>query len=186
LWKGEPLFSPTVLDGVGYTGAEGGTVTAFDTADGNELWQTELGGGNVLNVAVAGDVLYALRARNETDAVDSAIFALDAVTGEQLWSFTVDSEVLGGVAVAGGIAVVDTDYTGIFAIGGTDQGAVAATPPLSSSPATQGTTAGSMGVRQRPLRLQSAQPRRRRGEDRGHIESTMTCSTSTKTTASTS
>jgi eukaryotic-like serine/threonine-protein kinase len=125
LWRGdEPLFSPAVLDGVGYSGAEDGTVTAFDTADGTERWQTQLG-GVVLNVAIADGVLYALSNKGPVDG--AAVFALDAATGNQLWSFAVDSEVLGGVAVAGGIAVVDTDLAGIYAIGGTDQGAVAAT-----------------------------------------------------------
>jgi outer membrane protein assembly factor BamB len=137
LWKGEPLFSPTVLDGVGYTGAEDGTVTAFDTADGTQLWQTELGGAEVLNVAIADGVLYALSARPG----GSAVFALDAATGEQLWSVTFQSEAVGGVAVAGGIAVVDTDLAGIYAIGGTDQGAVVPTSSPSSSAVTATTMA---------------------------------------------
>ena len=143
LWKhDQPLFSPTVLDGVGYTGAEDGTVTAFNTADGSELWQSELGGGVVLNVAIANGVLYALRAGTETDRVDTVVFSLDATTGEQLWSFTVDGDVNGGVAVGGGRAFVDTEFNGVYAIGGTDQGAVAATTSPSSSPDTAATTAG--------------------------------------------
>jgi outer membrane protein assembly factor BamB len=121
LWRSDqPLFSPTVLDGVGYSGAEGGTVTAFNTADGMERWQAQLGAGAVLNVAIANGVLYALRSGTDTDPVDSAVFALDAATGDQLWSVTVD---------------------GVYAIGGTDQGAVApTTSPPSSSPDTAATT----------------------------------------------
>ena len=143
LWKhDQPLFSPTVLDGVGYSGAEDGTVTAFNTADGTERWQSELGGGVVLNVAIANGVLYALRAGTETDRVDTVVFSLDATTGEQLWSFTVDGDVLGGVAVGGGRAFVNTEFNGVYAIGGTDQGAVAATTSPSSSPDTAATTAG--------------------------------------------
>ena len=50
--RDEPLFTPAVLDGVGYSGGVVGTVIAFDTADGTERWQAELG-GFVRNVAIA-------------------------------------------------------------------------------------------------------------------------------------
>ena len=54
-----------------------GTVTAFDTADGTEHWQTQLG-GVIRNIAIANGVVYALSDGN------NAIYALDAATGEQL------------------------------------------------------------------------------------------------------
>ena len=88
-----------MLDGVGYSGGESGTVDAFDTADGTERWQAQLG-GVVRNVAIADGVLYAL-----SDG-PNAIYALDASTGEQLWEFVLDSGIDGGIAVHGGAAYV--------------------------------------------------------------------------------
>jgi outer membrane protein assembly factor BamB len=135
LWtRDEPLFTPTVLDGVGYSGGLAGAVDAFDTADGTQRWRTQVG-GVVRNVAIAGDVVYALS--DEQNITDAAVFALDAATGAELWSFLAPSGVDGGVAVAGGVAYVATWSGNIYAIGGTDQGAVAATTsPPSSSPVT--------------------------------------------------
>ena len=60
LWRTDgALISPAVLNGVGYSGGPVGTVIAFDTADGTERWQTEVG-GFVRNIAIANDVIYAL------------------------------------------------------------------------------------------------------------------------------
>src|SRR5262249_20883868 len=60
LWKrDEPLFTPTVLNGVGYAGGNSGDIDAFDTATGAERWRTHLGGA-VRNVAIAQGVLYTL------------------------------------------------------------------------------------------------------------------------------
>ena len=70
------------------------------------------------------------------------MFALNAATGDQLWNFPAASAVDGGVAVDDGVAYIGTAFDGIYAIGGTDQGPVAATtsPPASSSD-TAATTA---------------------------------------------
>jgi outer membrane protein assembly factor BamB len=140
LWRhDEPLFTPTVRDGVGYSGGRVGSVTAFDTADGAVRWQTEIG-GFVRNVAIADDVVYALS--DDENAANAAVFALDATTGDQLWSFPAPSGVDAGVAVAGGVAYVGTWSGNIHAIGGTDQGALAATTSPSGPPVTAATTDG--------------------------------------------
>jgi len=138
LWtRDQPLASPAVLDGVGYSGSDTGTLYAFNAADGTERWQTDVG-GVVLNPAIANGVVYVV---SLNDPIDATLFALDAATGDELWSYTVEP-VLGGAAVGGGRAFLDTaDYKGIYAIGGTDQGAVAATTEPSSSPDTAATTA---------------------------------------------
>jgi outer membrane protein assembly factor BamB len=127
-----------VRDGVGYSGGPGGTVVAFDTADGTPRWQTEVG-GFVRNIAIANDVIYALS--DDESAGTAAVFALDEATGAELWNFPASGSVHGGVAVDGGLAYVNTLPGGIYAIGGTDQGAVAPTTPPSSSPATAEPTA---------------------------------------------
>lgn len=127
LWtRDEPLYTPTVLDGIGYSaGGESGDVSAFDTATGSERWRTQLG-GNIRNVAIAGELLYTVSDGN------NAIYALDAATGAELWSFPVDSGNDGGIAVHGGVAYVATVFGSIFAVGGTDQGAIPSASPVAS------------------------------------------------------
>jgi outer membrane protein assembly factor BamB len=120
----DPLYTPAVRDGVGYSGGPVGIVTAFNTADGTERWHTQLDGA-VHNTAIAGNVVYA--DSDNADETGATIYALDAQTGEQLWGFTVPSWVHSGLAVAGGAVYVGTEFDGVLAIGGTDQGAVAAT-----------------------------------------------------------
>jgi outer membrane protein assembly factor BamB len=128
----QPLFSPSVFDGVGYSGSEAGTLYAFNTADGTDLWQVELG-GFVANAVIANGVVYVNSLR---DPVDTTLFALDAATGDELWTFTL-KPILGGLAVVGGRAFLNGD--GPYAIGGTDQGAVAATTETSGAPGTAAT-----------------------------------------------
>ncbi len=130
-WKlDQPLFSPTVRDGIGYAGSGTGVVVSFDTATGTARWQTQLG-GIVRNVVIAGDVLYTLSDGN------NAVYALDAATGDQLWTFPVDGGIESGIAVSEGGLYLGTTFGGIYAIGGTDQGAAPATPPGTASPVTQ-------------------------------------------------
>lgn len=117
LWtRDQPLFSPTVRDGVGYSGGVSGTVDAFDTEDGTPRWQADIG-GVVLNVALAGDLLYTV-----SDGPNE-IAALDAATGDPLWSFPVDGRIDYGISVDDGVIYVSTMLGSIYAISGIDQAA---------------------------------------------------------------
>jgi outer membrane protein assembly factor BamB len=128
--RDERLFSPAVLNGVGYSGGPG-DVDAFDTATGTEKWRTHLG-GVIRHTAIADGVVYTL-----SDGPD-AVYALDAATGAQLWSFPVDGGIDSGVAVWGGVLYVTTVFGNIYAIGGTDQGAVPVASPVPAAVATAG------------------------------------------------
>jgi outer membrane protein assembly factor BamB len=133
LWRrAEPLQSPAVLDGVGYSGSEAGIVYAFDTATGNERWRTQFQGGPVRPLAVTKDVVYA-----PCDC-PVGVVALDPATGNQIWNFPVDSGIHGSIAVTGGVAYETTATGGIYAIGGIDQGAIPVASPETPSlaPAT--------------------------------------------------
>jgi outer membrane protein assembly factor BamB/sugar lactone lactonase YvrE len=130
LWRrDEPIFTPAVLDGIGYSGSVAGIVYAFDTATGAERWRVQLG-GVVRPLAVTTGVVYA-----PSDG-DRAVYALDAATGQQLWKFDVDGGIDGSIAVDGGVAYVTTTFGSIYAVGGTTQGATpvasAAASPLAT------------------------------------------------------
>jgi outer membrane protein assembly factor BamB len=125
LWRrDEPIFSPAVLDGVGYSGSAAGIVYAFDTATGAERWQVQLHGW-VLPLSVAPGLVYA--------PIDDsrALYALDAATGQQLWRFDVDGLIDNSIAVDSGVAYVTTESGGIHAIGGRGEGATPAASPSS-------------------------------------------------------
>jgi outer membrane protein assembly factor BamB len=133
LWRrDEPIFSPAVLDGVGYSGSAGGIVYAFDAATGTERWQVQLDGW-VLPLSVAPAQVFA-----PIDD-DRALYALDAATGQQLWKFEVDGQIDDSIAVDGGVAYLTTASGGIHAIGGTGEGATPATTPPGATPAAAAT-----------------------------------------------
>jgi streptogramin lyase len=144
LWRrDEPIFTPAVLDGIGYSGSVAGIVYAFDTATGQERWRVQLG-GVVRPVAVTPGVVYA-----PSDG-DRALYALDAATGQQLWKFDVDGGIDGSVAVDGGVAYVTTIFGYIHAVGGMDGDAVPVGSPagqVTTPAATAGAEATVTGLR---------------------------------------
>ena len=79
------MLTPSVANGVGYSGSVDGTVYAFDTASGEELWQVQVG-ENANPIAIASDIIYV------PSEGDRAVYALDAATGDELWHITVDGE----------------------------------------------------------------------------------------------
>jgi tripartite motif-containing protein 71 len=74
---------------------------------------------------LANGVLYAA-------GYDKTVYALDAVTGAELWQFSVDGAVDYGPAVANGVAYVSTDAGTIYAIGGLGNRSDATPSPVAS------------------------------------------------------
>ncbi len=107
----EVAYSPTVIDGVGYTGGPLGVVSARDLASGVERWRTSFS-GVVRAPAVAGNVLY-VAADDER-----RVYALDLATGQELWHVPVDGSNWCCIAVARGIVIAGTRLGSIYAIGG--------------------------------------------------------------------
>jgi outer membrane protein assembly factor BamB len=105
------IYSPSVADGIGYTGSAEGLVTALDAATSAERW-TATFDGNVRAPAVAGGVVY-LSADRERRVV-----ALDAASGGELWSVDVDGPNHCCIALARGLVFVGTSAGTVYAIGG--------------------------------------------------------------------
>jgi outer membrane protein assembly factor BamB len=127
LWTiDEPIGSPAVSNGVGYTvNQQNGSVLAFDTTSGTVRWRVELG-GIPRPLAVAGSVVYAGIDEENT------IYALDIATGAELWRLPVDGAIDGSVAVADGVLYVNTVVGSIYAIGGTGISGEPASPVVVS------------------------------------------------------
>lgn len=135
-WKrDEPMLTPSVANGVGYSGSADGTVYAFDTASGEELWQVQVG-GSANPVAIAGDIIYV------PSEGDGAVYALDAATGDVLWFITVDGEPSAQASVVDGAIHVATSLGVIQAFAEPAPGSATPPPGIASpeaSPATPAT-----------------------------------------------
>ena len=151
----EPLFTPAVENGVGYSGSASGLITAFDTATGTIRWQ-ETVEGTARPLAVADGVVYV-----PADA-ERRVYALDAQTGDELWRFELDAGIDCCIAVAHGSVFVGTRAGSVYAIGGDGGGSPGASP---SAPAGRsGRTNGLAGVGRR---FTGWGPRPCRGATRG-------------------
>lgn len=104
-------YSPIVIDGVGYAGSPLGVVSARDLGTGVERWRTTFA-GIVRPPAIAGDIVYV------TADVEHRVFALDRVTGGELWSMSFEGSNNCCLAVARGKVVVATGLGYVYAIGG--------------------------------------------------------------------
>jgi tripartite motif-containing protein 71 len=133
LWQqDDPMHSPSVSNGVGYSGSADGTVYAFDTATGEERWRIQVG-GVARPLAVAGDILYV-----PSDG-DRAVYAIDIATGEELWHVDVDGGIDSQASVVDGRIFVATTFGVVQAFGEGVAGEVAASPdasPAANSGAT--------------------------------------------------
>jgi outer membrane protein assembly factor BamB len=112
---GQAIFSPAVSDGVAYSGSLALGVVAIDTSDGHQLWTFPVQ-GPARPLAVANGVVYV------PAGAERRVYALDSVTGSELWRFDVDADIWCCVAVADGAAFVGTQLGGVYAIAGTGDG----------------------------------------------------------------
>jgi outer membrane protein assembly factor BamB len=72
--------APAVVDGVVYTGGDGGSLHAFTAGTGQRRWSRPLGAGPVRSApAVHGDLVYATAGRK--------LYATDTATGQARWEF---------------------------------------------------------------------------------------------------
>jgi outer membrane protein assembly factor BamB len=99
--------TPAVGSGRAFIESNAGTLYAFATATGAELWSQPTGGA-VTSPALVNGVVYA-EGRDDMNAYSAA-------TGTLLWSTTVVGQVLSNPAVAGGQVFVSSESRGLLAL----------------------------------------------------------------------
>jgi polyvinyl alcohol dehydrogenase (cytochrome) len=99
------------LYGIGAPGHNAGSWSALDPATGQILWQTQDPNGaiDIGPMTVANGVVYA--ASMAGDQADQTMFALNAATGQIVWSFAAGSSVNAGATVANGVVYWGSGYT---------------------------------------------------------------------------
>jgi outer membrane protein assembly factor BamB/PKD repeat protein len=107
-----PMGDPAVHDGVVYMGGPGPrNMTALFSENGTVRYRLSLGYANweLRSPAIADDILY-------TGGADTNLYALDAATGTQIWSFPLGSLLRGSPSVADGIVYASSMGKVLYAI----------------------------------------------------------------------
>jgi polyvinyl alcohol dehydrogenase (cytochrome) len=86
-----------------------GAVSAVSPSDGKILWRHTFEGPVIAPVSLANGVVFAVGGKS--------VAALDAKTGEVLWSFEMKAWGFGGIAIARGVAYVGDLFGTIYAFG---------------------------------------------------------------------
>jgi outer membrane protein assembly factor BamB len=98
--------APAIADGVAFVGGHDGFVYAVDLTDGELRWKFDAGGQVAAPLAVDGGRVFAVG--QDLQAARTTLFALDAVTGKQVWSTGSSSlaPIVTSPTVAGGVLYV--------------------------------------------------------------------------------
>jgi len=106
--------SPAVVNGVVYVVSIGGSLFALNAASGIKLWSytpVSIQVGNYTPVGVIFDsspsivngVVYVGSDSDPAQGLDAHVYALDALSGEELWNYTTDGAVVSCPAVVDGV-----------------------------------------------------------------------------------
>lgn len=108
-------WSPAVVDGRVYVGDRRGFVTAYDEANGEQLWQVDEGASINSGITVANGLVLV-----GTDA--GLLVADDAATGAQVWTYATAAPIHGSAAVVDGYIYFGTTDGHLYALSldGTD------------------------------------------------------------------
>jgi outer membrane protein assembly factor BamB len=103
-------------EGIVYTGFENKdgspNVVALDAETGEVVWEEPVG-DKPYHLAMAGETLVI------GDEMDAAVYALDATTGEKLWSFDTEKRIIIPITVVNGTVLVGDNGGTYYAISGT-------------------------------------------------------------------
>jgi outer membrane protein assembly factor BamB len=127
-------------DGLVVVGSGDGRVNALDARTGEPKWSYSLGTGIVGTVAVAGGVVYG----TVSGGTASSVVALDAVGGQQLWSFgTLTDADLRSPAIGDGLVYTVSGDGTVYALDaatGTQRWSAPAGSVVRAAPALAGNT----------------------------------------------
>jgi outer membrane protein assembly factor BamB len=131
---GPRLGIPAIADGLAFSATPAGVITAMDLETGAMRWTIQVDGA-VRPMATSGHILYV--------PVDEEhrVYAIDTISGGELWHFDVDGRNDCCVAVTGGRVYVGTMSGSVYAIGGDGAAIVPrpfATPEPTATPAPSG------------------------------------------------
>jgi outer membrane protein assembly factor BamB len=101
--------SPTVSNGVVYSGSDDNNVYALDVATGALKWKYTTGNGVYSSPAVSNGVVY-------VGSWDDNVYALDAVTGTLKWKYTTGNRVYSSPAVSNGVVYVGSYDDNVYAL----------------------------------------------------------------------
>ena len=103
-------------EGIVYAGFEyedgSPNVVSLDAETGEVVWEEPVG-NQPYNLAMAGETLVI------GDAFETAVYALDATTGEKLWSFDTEDFIRSPITVVDGTVLLGDNDGTYYAIGGT-------------------------------------------------------------------
>ncbi len=101
------VAQPVVADGLVFTMDAESTVSAFDTANGRRVWNTDLTPKDATSGAIGGGVAFD-QGRLYASTAYGDVFALDARTGKQIWTSKVGLPLRAAPSVEGGRLFVIT------------------------------------------------------------------------------
>jgi len=107
----DPVYTPAISGDQTFIPGEDHTLTRVDASSGMVVWTFAADGVVEVVPALAGNAVYAASNNGST-------FAVDRVTGKELWSVPIRG-VPYGPTVAGGMLLIGTDLGIVYAIGGT-------------------------------------------------------------------
>lgn len=101
--------SPTVADGVLYTGSADGSLYALNAQTGEEVWQFATEGIIRSSPTVSDGVVY-------VGSWDNHLYAIDAATGAEVWRFNAESIIQSTPTVADGMVFIGSRASNLYAV----------------------------------------------------------------------
>ncbi len=135
LWRSDKIGNyipapPTVTNNVVYIGSQDGNLYAFDATSGKRLWRYNAGGAIVSSPQVADGVVYVgitatstvnpAGSSTDTSSSQSAIAAISASSGTQLWKHPLDQYVGTPLAVSQHVIYVGAGSDFVYALSATN------------------------------------------------------------------
>ncbi|MHB8600543.1 MAG: outer membrane protein assembly factor BamB family protein [Ktedonobacteraceae bacterium] len=135
LWRSDKIGNyipaqPTVTNNVVYIGSQDGNLYAFDATSGKRLWRYNAGGAIISSPQVADGVVYVgitststvnpAGSSTDTTTSQSAIAAISASNGTQLWKHPLDQYYGTPLAVSGHVIYVGAGSDFVYALSATN------------------------------------------------------------------